>query len=74
MPRQAPDNSKALAAFIAAKSDIDRMLEQLLRLSAEHFNTTPEAVTWSQVGSLQDIRASLQEITDRAFREGEYAA
>jgi hypothetical protein len=73
MTRRATDNSKALDAFIAAKTEIDAMLERLATLSADHFETSPEEIHWGHVGTLNYYRAKLREITDSAFREGEHA-
>jgi len=67
------DNTKALDAFIAAKADIDAMLERLATLSADHFETSPDEINWGHVGTLNHYRAKLREITDMAFREGEHA-
>ena len=66
-------NDAALAAFIAAKTDIDGMLGRLAALSADHFECGPEDVNWGHVGTLDHYRARLREITDMAFREGEHA-
>lgn len=63
-------NDKALAAFIAAKTEIDRLLEELTALSTEHFHASPCAVTWGHVGSANHIRARLQEIASFAKNEG----
>ena len=41
MTRRAQDNTKAHDAFLAAKFDIDAMLERLTALSADHFEPTP---------------------------------
>ena len=73
MTRRAQDNTKALDAFIAAKFDIDAMLERLAALSADHFETHPDKINWGHVGTLNHYRAKLREITDSAFKEGEYA-
>ena len=73
MSRRATDNSKALDAFLAAKSEIDAMLERLAALSADHFYAHPDEVTWSNVGSLNHYHAKLREVTDMAFGEGEHA-
>jgi hypothetical protein len=73
MTRKATDNAKALDAFIAAKIEIDTMLERLVALSADHFETNPDEINWGHVGTLNHYRAKLREITDSAFREGEYA-
>jgi hypothetical protein len=72
--RRATENSKALDAFIAAKSEIDAMLERLASLSADHFHTDPDEIHWGHVGTLNHYRARLREITDMAFAEGEHAA
>ena len=70
----ATDNTKALDAFLAAKFEIDAMLERLTALSAGHFETIPDKVNWGHVGTLGHYRDRLREITDSAFMEGEYAA
>jgi hypothetical protein len=49
---QPSDNSMALAAFIARKTEIDIILARLTALSGEHFNTAPDEVTWGHVGTL----------------------
>ncbi|MBW6494980.1 MAG: hypothetical protein K0B16_10585 [Burkholderiaceae bacterium] len=72
--RRTTDNAKALDAFIAAKAEIDAMLARLAALSADHFATNPDEIHWGHVGTLNHYRAKLREITDSAFREGEYAA
>ena len=73
MTRRATDNAKALDAFIAAKTEIDAMLERLAALSADHFETSPDEINWGHVGTLNHYRAKLREISDMAFREGEHA-
>ena len=67
------DNTKALAAFVAKKQEIDAMLARLAALSDEHFQVAPDDVIWGHVGSLEDYAALLKRITDAAFREGEHA-
>ena len=73
MTRRAQDNTKALDAFLAAKIEIDAMLERLAALSDDHFETSPDEIHWGHVGTLNHYRAKLREITDSAFKEGEYA-
>ena len=73
MTRRAQDNTKALDAFLAAKSEIDAMLERLAAPSADHFKTSPDAINWGHVGTLNHYRAKLREVTDSAFKEGEHA-
>ena len=66
-------NDAALAAFIAAKAEIDTMVARLAAHSADHFGYSPEEANWGHVGMLDHYRARLREITDMAFREGEHA-
>ena len=62
-----------LDAFLAAKFEIDAMLERLAALSADHFEVHPDEIDWGHVGTLNHYRARLREITESAFKEGEYA-
>ena len=73
MTRHATDNAKALDAFLAAKFEVDAMLERLATLSFDHFATSPDEINWGHVGTLNHYRAKLREITDSAFKEGEHA-
>ncbi|MBL9045977.1 MAG: hypothetical protein JNK34_01515 [Tabrizicola sp.] len=65
-----PKNDKALAAFVAAKSEIDRLLAELAALSAEHFNASPDEITWGHVGTANHIRERLQEVASFAIGKG----
>ena len=71
--RRAIDNSKALDAFLAAKVEIDAMLERLTTLSADHFDAHPDEINWGHVGTLNHYSTLLRQITDSAFKEGEHA-
>ena len=73
MTRRATDTSKAHDAFLAAKFEIDAMLERLAALSTEHFETHPDEINWGHVGTLNHYRDRLREITDCAFKEGEFS-
>ena len=72
--RRAASNDKALDAFIAAKAEIDAMLERLKALSDDHFETHPDEINWGHVGTLNHYASLLRQITDAAFKEGEHAA
>jgi hypothetical protein len=61
----------ALAAFVQKKAEIDAMLTRLQTLS--DFGLGPDEVTWGHVTSLADYAELLMRITERAFKEGEYA-
>ena len=72
--RRATDNSTALNAFLAAKIEIDAMLQRLKVLSDDHFDTHPDEINWGDVGTLTHYSSLLRQITDSAFSEGEHAA
>lgn len=67
------DNTKALAAFMARKAEIDTMLERISTLSGDHFDFSPDDVHWGHVGTLAHYAELLKRITDSAFKEGEHA-
>ena len=71
--RRRTDNSKAVAAFIAKKAEIDGMLARLTALSECHFDVAPESLHWGHVGDLDHYASLMKRITDAAFREGEHA-
>ena len=72
--RRTAQNDKALDAFIAAKAEIDVILERLKALSDDHFETHPDEINWGDVGTLNHYASLLRQITDAAFKEGEHAA
>jgi hypothetical protein len=72
--RRATDNSKPLDAFIAAKAEIDTMLERQKTLSDDHFEAHPDEINWGHVGTLKHCAGLLRQIADSAFKEGEHAA
>ena len=67
------DTTKPLDAFLARKAEIDTMLDRLRGLSDEHFNWSPDEITWGHVGTLAHYAELLKRITDAAFQEGEFA-
>ena len=71
--RTTQSNDKALDAFIAAKAEIDVMLERLKALSDDHFEAHPDEINWGDVGTLNHYASLLRQITDSAFKEGEHA-
>ena len=63
----------ALQKFLAKKGEIDTLLARLQALSDDHFNAHPDEVNWGHVGTLERYVELLRQITDSAFKEGEYA-
>ena len=72
--RATAPNDQALNAFLAAKREIDGMLERMKALSDDHFDTHPDAIHWGDGGTLNHYASLLRQITDSAFSEGEHAA
>jgi hypothetical protein len=64
---------EVLAAFVQKKAEIDAMLARLQALSDDHFGLGPDEVTWGHVTLLDDYAELLKRITERAFKQGEYA-
>ena len=45
-------NERALAAFVSKKAEFDAMLTRLRALSDDHFNYSPDEISWGHVGTL----------------------
>jgi hypothetical protein len=69
----AKSKEQALAAFVSKKAEIDVMLTRLQALSDDHFNYSPDEISWDHVGTLQHYAELLKRVTDSAFKEGEHA-
>ena len=59
-------NAEALAAFIARKTEIDRLLEQLLAHGHEHLNMAPAEVDRGHLGELDDWLGCLRRMAKLA--------
>jgi hypothetical protein len=64
---------QALAAFVSKKAEIDAMFTRLQALSEDHFNYSPDEISWGHVGTLEHYAELLKRVTDSAFKEGEHA-
>ena len=62
-----------LQKFLVKKVEIETMLARLQALSDDHFNAAPDEVNWGHVGTLGRYAEHLRQITDSAFKGGEYA-
>jgi hypothetical protein len=69
----AKSKEQALAAFVSKKAEIDEMLTRLQALSDDHFNYSPDEITWSHAEGLAHYAGLLKRITDMAFNEGDHA-
>jgi predicted S18 family serine protease len=66
-------NEKALQEFMAKVAEAQERLAELTAYRDNHIETSPENVTWGTVGNAGYIVEKLTEITDWAFKRGEYA-
>jgi hypothetical protein len=75
MTSQTPktNQEKAMDAFLARKAEVDERLARLQALSDDHFEVHPDDVNWSHVDHVAHYANLLEQITDIAFNEGEYA-
>ena len=64
---------RTCSLLLPAKAEIDTIFARLAALSAEHFNCTPDEITWADVGTLGSYLERLREVSDAAFHEGEHA-
>jgi hypothetical protein len=69
--KKSPDNAAAVAAFIATKIEIDRILARLTALSSDHVGREPDAVTWTTSGRWRATWKAFA--SDAAFHEGGHA-
>ena len=56
----------AMSAFVAHKLRFDELLEQLRRLSEDHFCYDPDDINWGHVGSVESYVQQLQRVVDMA--------
>ena len=70
--RAARNQENSLAAFLAKKAELDALLAELTKASADHFGADPETVLWGEAAWLADATAKLKDIADQHFRRGEY--
>jgi hypothetical protein len=72
-PRAVKSKEQAFAAFVSKKAEIDTMLARLQALSDDHFNYSPDEITWSHAEGLAHYAELLKRITEQASNEGEHA-
>ena len=66
-------NDDALQNFIGRKTQIDTLIAEIGRASADHFSVNPDDVNWGHVGTLSDYAKLLQQVADSIYRRGEHA-
>jgi len=66
-------HERALQAFIGNISEIKARLDELQAFVDNHMNFDPDEVTWAHVGDTSYYLENLTELTDCAYKRGEFA-
>jgi len=64
---------KALGRFIGQIGEINERLAELQAFADDHFGYHPDEVTWAHVGTAGWFLERLTELTDSAYKRGEFA-
>jgi hypothetical protein len=67
------NHEKALAAFMGTVVEARERLVGLTAYMDDHMGYDPEGIDWGHVGDATYFLTELAELTDRAFKRGEYA-
>ncbi len=60
-------------SFIGIISEINDRLDELKAYAEDHMGVDPDTLNWGHVSSAQQLLAKLTELTDQAYKRGEYA-
>ncbi|WP_086930739.1 hypothetical protein [Agarilytica rhodophyticola] len=61
------------AAFTAKKNQINKALQRLQQHNENLFNVNQDKIHWGHVTDITDYAELLKHLTDKVFKEGEYA-
>ena len=64
---------KALGNFIGQIGEIQDRLAELQTFANDHMGYSPDEINWGHVGTAEHFLARLTELTDCAYKRGEYA-
>ena len=64
---------KALDKFIGQIGEIQERLAELQTFADDHMGYDPDSVNWGDVGTAGWFLERLTELTDSAYKRGEYA-
>lgn len=66
-------NNKALDEFIGTLGTIYERINELRDFMDDHMGYQPDEINWGHVGTAQHFLSGLTELTDCAYKRGEYA-
>jgi hypothetical protein len=64
---------RALAHFMGQMAEIRERLEELTDYADNFMEYSPDEISWGHVGNAGYFLEKLTELTDHAFKRGEYA-
>ena len=66
-------NEKALGEFVGKIGEISERLAELKTFADDHMGYEPDSINWGHVGTAGYFLKQLTELTDAAYKRGEYA-
>jgi hypothetical protein len=66
-------DEKALEKFIGIIGEVNERLAELQTFTDEHMGFSPDDINWGHVGTAGWFLEKLKELTDFAYKRGEYA-
>ena len=66
-------HEKALEKFIGQIGEINDRLAELQNFADDHMGFNPDDINWGHVGTAGWLLEKLTELTDYAYKRGEYA-
>jgi len=66
-------HEKALEKFIGQIGEINDRLAELQNFADDHMGFNPDDINWGHVGTAGWLVEKLTELTDYAYKRGEYA-
>lgn len=63
----------ALDSFTSILAEMNDRLDELKAYAEDHMGCDPDSINWGHVSTAQNFLATLTELTDRAYKRGEYA-
>ena len=67
------NNQSRSKRLLAKQAQVVEMLNRLQAEAAEHFGKNPDAIGWGDVGDIGAVEQALRQISDKVFKDGEYA-
>lgn len=63
----------ALRSFTRNQQKVEAILNRIKESNDNHYDTSPEDVSWGDASNVAKIAKDLEELSDFIYQEGEYA-